>query len=123
MVEQTVMEPVMTTETRKVMTTEYKQEQRERKYTVQRQVPRTEARTRTVNYSENQTQSREEKYTVSSQVTDMVNQDYTVQVPYSETRKGTRQVARTVTKDSCKTTPFRFLIRKPERQFALSTTQ
>ena len=52
MVEQTVMEPVMTTEVRKVSATEYRQEQRERKYTVSRQVPRTETKSRTVTYYE-----------------------------------------------------------------------
>ena len=64
MVEQTVMEPVMTTEVRKISVTENRQEQRERKYTVSRQVPRTETKSRTVNYSENETRTREEKYTV-----------------------------------------------------------
>ena len=86
MVEQTVMEPVMVTETRKVQVTEYKQEQKERKYTVSRQVPRTENRTRTVAYNENEARTREEKYVEHKQVTEMVDQAYTVMVPYSETR-------------------------------------
>src|SRR5262249_45125272 len=70
--EHTIMEPVMTTEIRKVKSTEYRQEPRERKYTVQRIVPRTETRTRTVGYTENETRTREEKYTESRPVTEMI---------------------------------------------------
>src|SRR5262249_12250518 len=47
MVEQVVMVPEMTTETRKVMVTQYQTEQKSRTYTIQRQVPRTETRTGT----------------------------------------------------------------------------
>ena len=99
MVEQTVLEPVMVTETRKIQVTEYKQEQKTREITVCKLVPRTEMRTRTVAYTENETRTREEQYTECKTVSETVQQSYTVMVPYCETRKGTRCVLTPVTKE------------------------
>ena len=119
MVEQTVMEPVTVTETRKVQVTEYKQEQRERRYTVQKQVPRTENRTRTVSYTENENRTREEKYIENRTVSETVDQQYTVQVPYTEMRKGndfvvTPTVTKNIEADLHESTfPTRKCIREP----------
>ena len=98
-VEQIVLEPTMVTETRKIQVTEYKQEPRQRTYTVSKLVPRVENRTRTIAYSEMETRTREEKYTVCTTVPETTTQEYTVMVPYSETRKGTRCVVTPVTKN------------------------
>ena len=99
MVEQTVMEPEIVTETRKIQVTEYKQEPRVRTYNVTRLVPRTEMRTRTVAYTETETRTRDEKYVECRTVSETVDQSYTVMVPYTETRKGTRCVVTPVTRN------------------------
>ena len=99
MVERTVLESVMVTETRKVQVTEYKQEPRVRKYTVTKMVPREEQRTRTVGYTEMEPRTRDEKYIECKTVTETVDQHYTEMVPYTETRKGTRCVVTPVTKN------------------------
>ena len=99
MVERTVLEPVMVTETRKVQVTEVKHEPRVRNYTVTKLVPHTEMRTRTVAYSEMETRTRDEKYIECKTVAETVDQQFTVMVPYTETRKGTRCVVTPVTKD------------------------
>lgn len=95
-VERTVMVPELVTEVRKVTVTEYTQEQRERKYVVQRQVPRVEVRNRVVNYTVMEPRVREEAYTVYETAHEQVDQEYTVMVPYQVEKQGTRPVWDTV---------------------------
>jgi hypothetical protein len=80
-VECTILVPQQVTEYRTVTRTAYRQEQRERTFTVYKQVPRTESRTRTVNYFVNEQRTREESYTTYNTEWEDRQQTYTVQVP------------------------------------------
>lgn len=103
MVEQTVWDPVLTTETRKIQVTEYREEPRVRKFNVTRLVPRTEMKSRTVCYTELEPRTREEKYVECRTVEEVVDQPYTVMVPYCETRTGTRCIMTPVVSNVQKT--------------------
>jgi hypothetical protein len=105
-VQKTVYTPQWTTETRKVMVTQYVQEQRETTRTVYRCVPEQhqvqrsctvmvpEVRTKTVpvTYCKPVYRQVERQYTVQVPEWSQVERQYTVMVPHVETRQGVRQV-------------------------------
>jgi len=95
-VEKEVMCPTWTTETRKCMVTEYKQEQREKTYTVYTRVPETKQVEQTYTVMVPETRTKTVTYTVRKPVYSTVEKTYTVMVPQQETRKGTRTVCKPV---------------------------
>ncbi|MEM8679618.1 MAG: hypothetical protein AAGF97_09730, partial [Planctomycetota bacterium] len=70
----------MYTETRMRTVTRYRQEERERTYTVCRRVPRVESRTQTYTVMVPETRSREETYTVCKPEQRSRTENYTVMV-------------------------------------------
>lgn len=98
-VQRTIMVPTWTTETQVVNSTEYRQEARQRTVTVYQTVPETKRGARTINYCEQETRVRQERYTVTKPIWVDQIQNYTVNVPYTEMRTGTRYVCRTVWED------------------------
>jgi hypothetical protein len=116
-VQKTVYTPQWVTETRKVMVTEYVQEQRETTRTVyrcvpeQHQVQRTsvvmvpEVRTKTVpvTYCKPVYRQVERQYTVQVPQWTQQEREYTVMVPHVETRQGVRQVCNWVEEEVTKT--------------------
>lgn len=95
-VERTVYVPEMVTEMRKVQVCEYKNEVRERRFTVYRQVPEIKKVTEEYTVMTTENRVRKESYVVAKPVYKEVPQNYTVMVPYQEKRTGTRTVCRTV---------------------------
>ena len=81
MVERTIYVPQYTTQTRKVMVTEYKQEQRTRTYTHWTCVPETKQMTQEYTVMVPHQRTREVTCNVSVPVMNTVNKQYTVQVP------------------------------------------
>ena len=80
-IERTVMRPQMVTETKMCTVTEYRNETREREYTVYKRVAETSARSCDVTVMVPEQRTRVEKYTVMRPVTRTVTQTYKVQVP------------------------------------------
>jgi len=80
-VERTVMRPQMVTETKMCTVTEYRNETRQREFTVYKRVAETAARSCDETVMVPQQQTRTEKYTVMRPVTRTVSQTYKVQVP------------------------------------------
>ena len=80
-IERTVMRPQMVTETKMCTVTEYRNETREREYTVYKRVAETSARSCDVTVMVPEQRTRVEKYTVMRPVTRTVAQTYKVQVP------------------------------------------
>lgn len=80
-IERTVMRPQMVTETKMCTVTEYRNETREREYTVYKRVAETSARSCDVTVMVPEQRSRTEKYNVMRPVTRTVSQSYKVQVP------------------------------------------
>jgi hypothetical protein len=97
--QRTVLVPQWVTECRKVPTTEIRHVEREREVIVYKDVPETVQRTRTRTVLERQVRSHLETYTVRKPVMKDVEQTYTVCVPYTETKTGTRMVMKPVSKE------------------------
>lgn len=97
--QRTDLVPQWVTECRKIPTTEIRREEREREVIVYKEVPEAVQRTRTITVLERQVRSHQETYTVRKPVVKNVEQSYTVCVPYTETRTGTRTVSKPVWKE------------------------
>lgn len=95
-VERVVYRNVMVPETRTIHCTEYRPEVRQRTVTVHRRVPETSQITETVACSVPVQKTRTVNYHVTRQVWEEVDQNYTVNVPHTETKTGTRTVCRPV---------------------------
>ena len=102
-VEKQVMSPMWTTETRKVMVTEYKREQREKTYTVNKRVCETKQVEQTYTVMVPETRTKTVAYKVRKPVYSTVDKTYTVMVPHKETRKGTRTVCKPVMVEQTRT--------------------
>jgi hypothetical protein len=96
LVEKTIMVPTWVTETRKVQVVEYRNEQRQRTYTVCRPVAEKKSVTENYTVMVPETRTREERIVVRKPVMRQVQQQYTVQVPHVETRRATRRVCKYV---------------------------
>ena len=95
-VERTIMVPTTVTEMKTVQVQQCRTEQRQRNYTVTRQVPQMQEESYEYTVCVPRTQTKTVNYTVAKPVMNSVEQQYTVMVPYTETRQGSRQVCRLV---------------------------
>ena len=105
-IERTVMRPQMMTETKMCTVTEYRNETRQREYTVYKRVAETSARSCNVTVMVPEQRTRVEKYTVMRPVTRTVTQAYKVQVPVWQnvTQSYTVQVPQTEVRQTYRTT-------------------
>ncbi|MBI1347718.1 hypothetical protein GC163_15695 [bacterium] len=94
MVEKTVWEPMMVTETKKVMVTEYKEEMKDVVSHVKRIVPKTEKKSREVNWTEWQETTEDVQVTVKKPVMKTVDVTYTVLVPEQITKTGKKTICK-----------------------------
>jgi hypothetical protein len=95
-VQKTCMVPQVVTEKRKVQCIEYRQEERECKYTVYKRVAETKQVEREVCEWVREERIRNEKYTVCKPVWTEEKREYSVLVPHIEKRQGTRKVCKYV---------------------------
>ena len=105
-IERTVMRPQMVTETKMCTVTEYRNETREREYTVYKRVAETSARSCDVTVMVPEQRPRVEKYTVMRPVTRTVAQTYQVRVPVWQevTQSYTVQVPQVEVRQAYRTT-------------------
>lgn len=96
MVEKTVMVPQMVTETRTVNVTKYREETRERTYTVHRKVMETNAVEREYTVMVPEQRTKTVTYAVRKPVYETKTAEYTVRVPHQEVRQGVRSVCHMV---------------------------
>jgi hypothetical protein len=103
-VTKTILVPQTVMETRDVRSVEYRDEVRERSYTVYEQVPETRQVTTQHTVMVPETRQRTEAFTVQVPFEREVPQTYTVEKLHTETRTGTRQICRCVPKTEMRTT-------------------
>lgn len=103
-VTKTIMVPQTVMETREVQSVEYRDEVRERSYTVYDQVPETRQVTTQHTVMVPETRQRTETYSVQVPFERGVPQNYTVEKIHTETRTGTRQICKCVPKTEMRTT-------------------
>lgn len=103
-VTKTIMVPQTVLETREVQSIEYRDEIRERSYTVYDQVPETRQVTTQHTVMVPETRQRTETYSVQVPFVREVPQNYTVEKVHTETRTGTRQICKCVPKTEMRTT-------------------
>ena len=96
LVEKTIFVPTFVTENHTIRVQELRPESREETYTTFEEVRETRPVERQVTVTVPETHTRLETYVVEEPIWKTVNLPYTVMVPYTELRTGTRKVARFV---------------------------